>query len=342
MCRNTILLGGGGYRTLSFCGVLDLMDLSGITTWAGVSAGGLVALWYSLGLQGEQIHRIIQKISYDDILDKHLSIADFLHSGSVVPHEKLLQKIQIILDLSMLPVAVTFTELFERTGTKLCLFALNMKATKLCCFSVDSHPHLPIAIAITAGMSLPFLFEPVIIHGNAYVDAASFNNLPITSLGPSETILAMYPHNSTFSMDSFPSRITAAMYLRPSFIQNASLREAQNAYVIVVPKGVDATLFKLQDFGKTSKLGEYALLLRMNFDIVIGLFALFVCADIREAIKSNFHGNDDSMSDCGGPSNGIEREDESRSEHDKVPDHATCTIQTPDQSADVVNCASSQ
>jgi predicted acylesterase/phospholipase RssA len=280
MRRTSIFLSGGGFKTLSFCGVLDRLDLSQIKTYGGVSGGSILAFLYSLGLDGVGITDILASLDLTDLFMESISVPGFLYSGSAISATKTKRTMQALMISCGLTEKISFRELGILTGKCLRVFASSLHTQTLQAFDFASFPDLEVATALCASAAVPFLFEPVRIGTELYVDPAITNNLPINIMGPSAQLIAISTRATPISMSSFSSRALASVDVRTNFIQHACSYCARDAFLVFIPRLENATTFRIADIQKTLRQGENGLLIRLLIGVILGLFALFVGADL--------------------------------------------------------------
>jgi predicted acylesterase/phospholipase RssA len=74
---------------------------------------------------------------------------------------------------------ITFRELYERFGIAFKVGATNLTTTRFELLDHTNHPDLPVYLAVKASITIPFVFEPVIIGEYLYCDGGLCDNLPI-------------------------------------------------------------------------------------------------------------------------------------------------------------------
>lgn len=66
---------------------------------------------------------------------------------------------------------LTFVEFAKKTGINLYVNAVNINIGDTVFFSTDKTPDISVLQALRASMSVPFMFEPVLINGEYYMDS---------------------------------------------------------------------------------------------------------------------------------------------------------------------------
>ena len=286
--RRALLLSGGGLKTLSLCGALECLDLSEIKFFGGVSAGSLLALVYSMGLGTGGVVAMLGSVPYRELFMEHLSIPGLLYRGSAIEVEHAREMVQCLARGCGLPLATTFREHFLRTGKLLRIFACSLSRQMLCAFDATSHPHLEIVRCLCASIAIPFLFEPVRIEGELYVDAGIFSNAPMNMMGPCEELIVLSVTIPAISVDTFAARVAGSVDIRTNFIQRAAAVYASRAFVVRMPTPKGAAMFKVSNVAHATCEGRTALLIRVAIFEIIGLF-VFVMG-VEELSNGEFIG----------------------------------------------------
>jgi hypothetical protein len=73
----------------------------------------------------------------------------------------------------------TFRDLYERFGIAFKVGATNLTTSRFELLDNINHPDLPVYLAVKASITIPFVFEPVIIGEYLYCDGGLCDNLPI-------------------------------------------------------------------------------------------------------------------------------------------------------------------
>ena len=162
-----IVLSGGGARGIAHIGVLAALEYYGISPQyiSGSSMGALVGTFYAAGLKPDEIVEIIRNEKVYRLFNWSLPKHGMKHgmlSLSLV-HKLMQQWIK--------------EDSFEKLKKTLFVSTSNLTSGEPVVFS--SGPLFQPAIA---SASIPVIFEPQIINGEAYVDGGLFNDLPVEPL----------------------------------------------------------------------------------------------------------------------------------------------------------------
>jgi len=193
-------LGGGGARGICHIAFLKVLDEINIkpSIISGTSIGAIIGAFYASGLSGNEIHNILDTIDISNKKidkDSSLSIKDGNKLEKFVDdkitdlkeHYKKFENIHKMIDISFfkntsfiygkgvekffednLPVKT-----FEELEIPMKIVATDYWEQKQVIF--DSGDLIP---AIRASMSIPAIFEPVIINDIVLIDGGITNNLP--------------------------------------------------------------------------------------------------------------------------------------------------------------------
>ncbi|MFN2430638.1 MAG: patatin-like phospholipase family protein, partial [Cryomorphaceae bacterium] len=153
-----IALSGGGARGIIHIGVLKALDDAGIKPGciSGTSMGAIIGGLYAGGVSPEEMLKLISGKSFLRMFSLKPSFSGLLEMKYL---KKVLQ--------DHLP------DRFEELEIPFYACATNLNKHRRVLFSEG-----PLYRAIIASASIPLLFEPVLIDGDAYVDGGVIDNLP--------------------------------------------------------------------------------------------------------------------------------------------------------------------
>ena len=198
----TIVFCGGSCKCISFCGAIQYLNehdmMQDINHVVGVSAGSLIGLFYILGYSPTDIITEINKLNTEYIFGQELNlwtipsaVYNLISSLGISDGKQLKEHMRILLSKKKIPFSVTFEELFERTGVKFTVSATNLHYKSLESFNYIDTPHVSVIKALQASMCLPFIFQPVNIGGDLYIDGGMQDNLPVSLTENGEKVLAI-------------------------------------------------------------------------------------------------------------------------------------------------------
>ena len=158
-----ITLSGGGARGAAHIGALRALTESGIvpTKVVGVSAGALVGALYCAG------------VSPDDMLDFALKSSLFRFYKLGVPLTGLTSSDYLQERLATVIPDNSFDAL---------QYPFYVGVTNLNTGQLECHSKGPLHELVAASCGIPFLFRPVVINGDQYVDGGVIENMPVKPL----------------------------------------------------------------------------------------------------------------------------------------------------------------
>ena len=85
-------------------------------------------------------------------------------------HKSLTFSVDTMISKKTSMIETTFEQLFETCGKELRITAVSMNDASLVWFDRHTHPDMPVALAVRASTSLPFVFAPLEYEGDRFVD----------------------------------------------------------------------------------------------------------------------------------------------------------------------------
>ena len=158
-----IALSGGAVRGASHIGVLKALEEFGIkpNVISGVSAGSIIAVFYSAGYPPNEMEDILLKTDIKKyIKPKFPKVAFF----SLEKFDTLLERYIGRIDLKSLKITTYITVVNYSTGT------------------VEYVKEGDLITYVKASCSLPVVFEPTYINSVPYIDGGIMDNLPVEPL----------------------------------------------------------------------------------------------------------------------------------------------------------------
>lgn len=192
-----LVFSGGGPNGLLHIGALEYLDIllhvinresvfSHFKGFAGVSVGSLLAVMTVCGLTPrEMIHRVQEVLP--ELQNMNYSLFGFQQTYGLRDNVPLFKFVKSLFGKTLM----TFTDLYKKTKKELYICACDLQSSTVRMFSHELTPHVDVALATMASMSIPFVFSPVEIDGRLYIDGGCQLNLPINAF-PVERSLALW------------------------------------------------------------------------------------------------------------------------------------------------------
>lgn len=154
-----LALSGGGARGFAHLGVLKALDELGVKVdyIAGTSAGSIAAAFYACGHSPEDAKRLISKTNLFKIVWPAFSWKGIF---------------------SMSRSEEVFRKHFAKDDFSEAKIPLRIVATNLNTGKAEVFSEGPLVKPMMASCCIPFVFDPIEINGNTYVDGGLVNNLP--------------------------------------------------------------------------------------------------------------------------------------------------------------------
>ena len=252
--RETLLLGGGGLKTLAFCGTLDIIDLTAFKTVVGLSAGSVLALGLCLGYKPAEMALELQASDALALIASSVAPSTLLHTGGLCDSLALATPISNWMRRKGVDTGATFAELRSKSSLSLRVIAARLPDLRLEIFDAQTHPDVPVLRAVLASAAVPVAFAPIKIGASLYVDAGIVDNLGLFACRGSEhkTLALRASGDSSLHLEGaipkclkpWVRRCAERMFL----LERAELsRWGSQALVIRMPPlpGADYHLFRL-------------------------------------------------------------------------------------------------
>lgn len=170
---DTLVLSGGGIKGVAMMGAVHRLRAAGmlrqVRTVVGTSAGAIVG---ALVATKKDLRRAL------DIMCNHGYAPDFdftklstqfgLDSGKCIDS----------LVGSLLDEGLTFRQVKEQYDTQLVVCVTNITRRQAMYLGPDTHPDMPVALAIRMSCSVPLYFAAVEYEGEWFVDGSIVDNFP--------------------------------------------------------------------------------------------------------------------------------------------------------------------
>lgn len=182
-----IILGGGGLKGLHYIGVYRYLKqnnlLSSLKNVVGCSIGSLFAYMFALDLSVEELEKYIFKslsnpkhtvFTINDIhsIYTNKGLFDINRLRNVLTDAFYLKYNQKVNNL-------TFLEFTKLTGKNIFISTYQLTNSEVKMFSNIDDPEVDIFDAILSSMTIPFVFQPIKINNEIYLDGAINNAFPI-------------------------------------------------------------------------------------------------------------------------------------------------------------------
>lgn len=185
---NDLFIGGGGFSGVLFVGALEYIHenkLLDLKNFYGCSIGSLIGCLYISGctpkniltnLLGTNLSEIV-KYSFDNFLSESYLIDDSLLETLIGFLWKYIKE------------DITIKEFSDKYNVNINIYATNMTKNEYTNFNNTDYPDIKLKDVLKATMSIPFIFKPVIINNDKFVDGCCKN---LCGAPPSDVYICGY------------------------------------------------------------------------------------------------------------------------------------------------------
>lgn len=202
-----VLFKSGGLKGLCYLGVIRYLYIENLADdvkhVAGTSIGSFFSIILALKIPLEFLETKLEEMikafaDKKEMVINNLSFAKLFISNGICTIDFLVKPLREYVKKEYDMDDMTFVELAKKTGVCIYISCTNVNTMKNRIFSVEDSPDVSIFDAATASMSIPFLYEPVLIENNFYVDGVitkCINPTDVFSRVPKENILCLLLSN---------------------------------------------------------------------------------------------------------------------------------------------------
>jgi len=243
-----VVLSGSGMRYPAHVGALKAIIDSGIdiTEIAGVSGGAIVAAAYASGWGFDDEFKSLEALVEDtlpgpnNLIDK--SYWPFSAPYGVIKGVKLLKQFEKVLVPTM-----------EKTHIPLYILTTDLETGGGFIWSSDKHPKVSVPLLVRASISIPIVFEYVMLGWKIHVDGGVANNFPVDLFEPLSDVIGIKivtkKTNKRFKIDSFTSYLSAVINSMLSAQEREHEEDAVHARIIRIETDTDSLGFEIDEKG---------------------------------------------------------------------------------------------
>ena len=179
-----VVLSGGGTNAFTIVGSLYTLYqkkvLDRVVRWVGSSAGALESLFMVIGYSPVALYRMLLNIDYEKLNDANCdSVLSFYDTMGVLDGKRIMRILELAIIKKGFHKDITFCELVARTKKELVITGYNLTRGKTEAFDARRTPHMSVLLACRISMSVPFLFQPVLLNGHMYIDGCTMEHVPV-------------------------------------------------------------------------------------------------------------------------------------------------------------------
>jgi|MDSW01.1.fsa_nt_gb hypothetical protein len=171
---NDLFIGGGGSAGIIFIGCLEYIHenkLLDLKNFYGTSIGSLIGCLYISGITPKNILLKVLELDLVDIVKYNFNN---LLSNNHIINDSLLDNL-IGLLWEFIDENITLKKFSDMYNVNVNIYANNITKNNYTSLNNIDYPEIKLKDALKASMSIPFLFKPVVINGDTYLDGCCKN-----------------------------------------------------------------------------------------------------------------------------------------------------------------------
>lgn len=252
--RVGLVLSGGAARGIAHVGALRVLEDAGlpVDVVSGTSMGAIIGGLYAIGYTPEALSRIVRQQDWTSLLtdagprralsiERRLGASGTLLSlpiegGSVQFPSGVIAGQRVLELLARLTWPVHHVTEFSELPRPFAPVVMDLRTGEAVALSRGS-----LSLAIRASMSIPGLFEPVVLDGRTFVDGGLARNLPATdALALGADVLVCIDVSEPPPDEDFSAGSLFDIMLRTAFLRvEASTREQRRHCDVLIEPEVD-------------------------------------------------------------------------------------------------------
>jgi len=202
-----LVLSGGGLLGISYIGLFRYLEerlnepinetsssnpsissnpitiLSQLQSISGCSAGAIFGSLLAIGYTASEIEKVVKDMKFKEYININAdSIINFMKLKGLESGKNLINFIKKFIKDKTGNENITFGQIQEMFNVKLQIGVCNLTKSKFEMLNVYNSANIPIHLAISASIAIPFIFEPVVIGNEVYCDGGLIESLPIENI----------------------------------------------------------------------------------------------------------------------------------------------------------------
>jgi len=211
-----LILSGGGIKGLAYIGVLRALEklnlLKNFKTFVGTSIGALICALLVIGYDQLELEKFSVNFNFDKVTK--LNFINFLETYGLDDGEYLEIVIRTLIKKKLNYDKITLGELYAKTNKTFIAVATCLNDGKTHYLHHQSHPEMPLYVAIRISMCLPLFYVPIKYNNRYYADGGCTSNFAIDLFKHCiDDVLGFYIGNKTYINDfkNFPTYLYCLM-----------------------------------------------------------------------------------------------------------------------------------
>jgi NTE family protein len=165
-----VYFSAGGLKGFCYLGVMKYLEMNNITfdNYYGTSVGAFSCLLLILGYTYKELKGILLEFNFETLIEH--SFENLLDRKGLCDGIKFNNFIKIFIKNKGYDPEITLQEFYKKTNKLLTVTGCNITKEKTIYISKDTYPDLPVWKAIRISCNIPFVFQPVLIDNEYFID----------------------------------------------------------------------------------------------------------------------------------------------------------------------------
>ena len=180
-----LILSGGGTGGIGMLGALHYLHkhnhLQQVRYWVGSSVGALISTLLLAGYTPMMVYRVLEGLHFEQFVEtiNGDSVLGFFDTMGISEPAHIMRLFDVMMKKKNYDQHVTLAEFQARTDAHLTISGYNVTQGETVAFNAQSHPRMPLRLAVRISISVPLLFRPVVFENELYIDGASADHVPV-------------------------------------------------------------------------------------------------------------------------------------------------------------------
>ena len=234
MTIENIVIGTAGIHIFQLAGALykllktEYIKLNEIKQIYCTSAGAIMGVMLCLKTDWDDLIDYMIKNPWAKTFDNLIttsSIFSALNEKGVLDKQIFIKIFYPIFKIQGLKMSMTLKELYEYSKIKINIYSFNISTFESELFNHETYPDINVLDVLYASCALPFIFKPIYINNNMYMDGGLKEEYPLNKCiedgHEKDTILGLRITDSTkYTISEYDNILKLAYYLLRRFIIN--------------------------------------------------------------------------------------------------------------------------
>lgn len=252
-----IYFSSGGLKGFAFLGVIKYFEENNMTfeKYYGTSIGAFTCLLLILGYTYKELKKILFDFNLEDLLDH--SFENLLQHNGLSDGAKFNNFIKIFIKNKGFDPEISLLDFYLKSNKLITVTGCNINQEKTIYISKDTFPEMPVWKAIRISCNIPFVFQPIEINNELYIDGFIIDNCCLDYFdNEKEKSLCIFLEKKDYSApQGLIEYLTAIIKLPIKHIKKKSYKEMNDKgynTIFIYTQQVDNVNFKISKKLKAS------------------------------------------------------------------------------------------